>query len=113
VGEPTVDAASRASMTLDWLAGSGYAQLAASAIVVMSQDRGSSEIDETVIREHFCPPRCADVVEIPADAHLGNGGRIDVSACRPETTEAFEELAAAVADGFPDPGPRRRLPGAR
>ncbi|MDN5857782.1 MAG: MinD/ParA family protein [Pseudonocardia sp.] len=107
VGEPTVDAASRASMTLEWLAGSGHAQLAASAIVVMSQDRGSSEIDENVIREHFCPPRCAAVVEIPADPHLGNGGRIDMTACRRETTQAFEELAAAVADAFPAPGPRR------
>lgn len=113
VGEPTVDAASRASMTLDWLAGSGYQQLAAGAIVVMSQDRGSTEIDENVIREHFCPPRCAAVVEIPADPHLGNGGRIEMGACRPGTIEAFEELAAAVADSFPAPGPRRRLPEGR
>ncbi len=110
VGEPTVDAASRASMTLDWLAGSGYAQLAAGAILVMSQDRGSSEIDEGVIREHF-GPRCAAVIDVPADPHLGNGGRIDVAECRPSTTEAFEELAAAVAGSFPEPGPRRRLPG--
>jgi MinD-like ATPase involved in chromosome partitioning or flagellar assembly len=112
VGEPTVDAASRASMTLDWLAGSGYAQLAAGAILVMSQDRGSSEIDDGVIREHF-GPRCAAVIDVPADPHLGNGGRIDVSECRPTTTEAFEELAAAVAGSFPEPGPRRRLAGGR
>ncbi|MGI5126423.1 AAA family ATPase [Pseudonocardia sp. CA-107938] len=112
VGEPTVDAASRASMTLDWLAGSGYEQLAAGAILVMSQDRGSSDIDEGVIREHF-GPRCAAVIDIPADPHLGNGGRIDMSACRPATTDAFEELAAAVAGSFPEPGPRRRLPEGR
>ncbi|SHK67070.1 MinD-like ATPase involved in chromosome partitioning or flagellar assembly [Pseudonocardia thermophila] len=107
VGEPTVDAASRASMTLDWLAGSGYPQLAADAIVVMSQDRGCAEIDERVIREHF-GPRCAAVVDVPADPHLGTGGRIDVAACQPATIEAFEELAAAVTAAFPEPGPRRR-----
>ena len=112
VGEPTVDAASRASMTLDWLAGSGYAQLAAGAILVMSQDRGSTEIDDAVIREHF-GPRCAAVIDVPADPHLGNGGRIDMAECRPATTEAFEELAAAVAGTFPEPGPRRRLPGSQ
>lgn len=110
VGEPTVDAASRASMTLDWLHGSGYAHLARNAVVVLSQDRGSRDIDHTVIREHFAPPRCRAVVEVPADPHLATGGRITLSECRPGTRDAFLELAATLSDAFAVPPQRPASP---
>ncbi|HVL84569.1 MAG TPA: MinD/ParA family protein [Pseudonocardia sp.] len=99
VGAPTVDGASRASKTLDWLHAHGHAALAGKAIMVLSCDRTSSEIDLERIREHF-EARCRAVVEIPHDPHLATGGRIDLSRLRRRTRDAFVELAALIADGF-------------
>ncbi|WP_226353694.1 hypothetical protein [Pseudonocardia sp. ICBG601] len=113
VAEPTADAASRASMTLDWLTQIGLGSLAAEAVVVMSHDRGSREIDERAVRDYFAG-RCSAVVEVPADPHLAAGGRIDRERCRPTTRAAFEQLAAVVADGFATPRHRsgqRAVPG--
>lgn len=100
VGAPTVDAASRASLTLDWLRGNGCSDLADDAVVVMCRDTRSREIDHDVIRAHFAPPRCRALVSIPTDPHLETGGLIAWDNCRPETREAFCELAATVADSF-------------
>jgi MinD-like ATPase involved in chromosome partitioning or flagellar assembly len=109
VGAPTVDGASRASKTLDWLLAHGHPQLARSAVVVLSCDRTSDEVDAARIREHFTA-RCRAVVEIPHDAHLATGGRVDLARLRPRTRDAFLELAAIIADRFdrggpPAPGP--------
>jgi MinD-like ATPase involved in chromosome partitioning or flagellar assembly len=99
VGTPTVDGASRASKTLDWLFAHGHEKLAEEAVLVLSQDRGSERVDAGALREHFAA-RCAHVVEVPADPHLYSGGRIDPALLRPETREAYLQLAAVVAQGF-------------
>jgi len=99
VGAPTVDGASRAAKTLDWLASHGHAEQAARALVVLSCDRWSPEIDRGRIRAHF-EARCRGVVEIPFDPHLAIGGRVLLPALRPPTIDAFLLLAARVADGF-------------
>ena len=99
VGAPTVDGAGRASKTLDWLVAHGHAELAADAVVVLSCDRRSAEVDAERIRDHF-RSRVRGVVEIPHDPHLATGGRIDPARLRPATTDAFLELGATVADAF-------------
>jgi MinD-like ATPase involved in chromosome partitioning or flagellar assembly len=99
VGAPTVDGSSRASKTLDWLIAHGYAAQVADAVVVLSCDRTSKEVDRARIREHF-EARCRAVVEIPHDPHLATGGRIDMGRIRPETHDALLALAARLADGF-------------
>ncbi|MBC3190745.1 MinD/ParA family protein [Pseudonocardia sp. C8] len=99
VGAPTVDGAGRASKTLDWLVAHGHAGLARDAVVVLSCDRHSREIDAGRILEHF-RTRVRGVVEIPHDPHLATGGRIDPARLQPATTDAFLELAALVADAF-------------
>ncbi|WP_308283460.1 MinD/ParA family ATP-binding protein [Pseudonocardia nigra] len=103
VGSPTVDGASRASKTLDWLVAHGHRDAVARAVVVLSLDRTSKEVDAGLLRAHFAE-RCREVVEIPHDPHLATGGRIDPTMLRPATARAFLELAATVADGFA-PGP--------
>ncbi|MGD9530129.1 MinD/ParA family ATP-binding protein [Pseudonocardia sp.] len=103
VGAPTVDGASRASKTLDWLAAHGHADLAAAAIVVLSCDRGSAEVDRERIRGHFAA-RCRAVVEVPQDPHLATGGRVELARLRGATLDAFLELAALVADRFGEGG---------
>jgi MinD-like ATPase involved in chromosome partitioning or flagellar assembly len=99
VGAPTVDGASRASKTLDWLVVHGYGEQVADAVVVLCCDRVSPEIDRERVREHFLA-RCRAVVEVPFDPHLATGGRLDLGALREPTQLAFLELAALIADEF-------------
>ncbi|MBN9735257.1 MinD/ParA family protein [Pseudonocardia sp. P1] len=99
VGAPTVDGAGRASRTLDWLVAHGHAGLAADAVVVLSCDRHSAEVDADRILEHF-RSRVRGVVPVPHDPHLATGGRIDPARLRPATSDAFLELGALVADAF-------------
>ncbi|MFC4948994.1 MinD/ParA family ATP-binding protein [Pseudonocardia sp. GCM10023141] len=99
VGSLTVDGAGRASKTLDWLEAHGHHEAVARGVVVLSRDRTSKEIDAVRLREHF-ETRCRAVVEIPHDAHLATGGRIELGRLRPATSDAFLELAALVADDF-------------
>lgn len=99
VGTPTVDGATRASRTLDWLHGHGFSALAEQAVVVVSQDRWSREIDRNVVRRHF-ESRVRAVVELPFDQHLAHGGRIDLARLAPATVDAVLLLAARITDGF-------------
>lgn len=99
VGAPTVDGSSRASKTLDWLLAHGHPDLARHAIVVLSCDRTSVEVDATRIKEHFAA-RCRAVVEVPHDPHLATGGRVELARLRPRTRDAFLGLAALIADRF-------------
>ncbi|ANY08211.1 MinD/ParA family ATP-binding protein [Pseudonocardia sp. HH130630-07] len=99
VGAPTVDGAGRASKTLDWLVAHGLGDLARDAVVVLSYDRQSAEVDADRILEHF-RSRVRGVVRVPHDPHLATGGRIDPARLRPATSDAFLELGALVADGF-------------
>ncbi|WP_051341812.1 MinD/ParA family ATP-binding protein [Pseudonocardia spinosispora] len=99
VGAPTVDGASRASKTLDWLVAHDYSEQVADSVVVLCCDRGSPEIDRDRVRAHFAT-RCRAVVEVPHDPHLATGGRLNLSSMRKDTRLAFLELAALVADEF-------------
>jgi MinD-like ATPase involved in chromosome partitioning or flagellar assembly len=109
VGAPTVDAASRASKTLDWLMAHGHRDLVADAVVVLSCDRFSRDIDRAAVGAHF-ESRCRAVVQIPMDPHLATGGHIELRHLRPATRDAALALGAAVADAFgvaaasPEPG---------
>jgi MinD-like ATPase involved in chromosome partitioning or flagellar assembly len=100
VGSPTVDGASRASKTLDWLIAHGYEEQVANGVVVLSCDRVSPQIDREWVLGHF-RSRCRAVIEMPFDPHLAAGGRLNLTAMRQPTRTAFLELAALVADEFP------------
>jgi MinD-like ATPase involved in chromosome partitioning or flagellar assembly len=99
VGSLTVDGASRASKTLDWLVAHGFEDMVARSVVVLSRDRTSREIDAGRLRAHFVT-RVRGVVEIPHDAHLATGARIELPSTSQATSDAFLELAALVADEF-------------
>jgi MinD-like ATPase involved in chromosome partitioning or flagellar assembly len=112
VGAPTVDGASRAARTLDWLVAHGHAGLAADALVVLSHAPVGGDVDAARIRGYFAA-RCRGVVDVPHDPHLAGGGRIDLARLREPTCAAFLRLAALVAGrfagrwpgGHPDGGP--------
>lgn len=105
VGAPTQDGASRASRTLHWLAAHGYRDLAEDAVVVLSCDRHSPFVDESLIRQHF-RSRCRAVVELPPDPHLATGGIIDLDGLTAPARDAALELGATVAEGFHAPRSR-------
>ena len=114
VGAPTIDGASRASKTLDWLAAHGFAELVADAVVVLSCDRQSRSVNRAHIVNHFAA-RCRAVVEIPRDPHLAEGGPIALDQLGPRTRDAALTLAAHVADAFAwdFPTPDGFVPGGR
>ena len=100
VGSPSVDGASRASKTLDWLMAHGHGELVSRAVAVISTVRpATKELDMARLREHFSA-RVRAVVEIPYDRHLVTGGIIDMNQLDRPTEDAFLELSAIVADGF-------------
>lgn len=98
-GAPTLDGASRAAKTLDWLVAHGYSELVERAVVALSCDRVSRDVDRAAIVAYF-QSRCHSVVEIPADPHLAIGGVIELDALREQTRSAYLRLAAAVAEQF-------------
>lgn len=99
VGSPTVDGASRASATLDWLDAHGHRALAADAVVALAMDRTSGEVDRDRVRGHFAA-RSRAVVEIPRDPHLAAGAVIEPARLQDPTRDAFLLLAALLADRF-------------
>jgi MinD-like ATPase involved in chromosome partitioning or flagellar assembly len=106
VSTPSVDGASSASTTLDWLSAHGYADLVQRSITVVSGVRETSKmikIDDIVA--HF-QTRCRGVVVVPFDEHLSAGAEVDLGRMRPKTRDAYFELAAMVASDFPRTQPQ-------
>lgn len=100
VGAPSVDGASRAAKTLDWLVAHGHGDLVSRSVAVISSVRpANGDVDMSVLRDHF-GARCRAVVEVPYDPHLVSGGMIDMAELKAPTTAAMLTLAASVADGF-------------
>ncbi len=111
VGAPSVDGASRASKTLDWLIAHGHEELVSRSVAVISSVRpNTGDVDMDMVRDHFAA-RCRAVVEIPYDQHLVTGGLIDLERVGVPARTAFLELSAHVADGFAMP-PLTRKPAA-
>lgn len=100
ISTPSVDGASSASTTLDWLSAHGYADLVQRSITVISGVRETGKIikvDDIV--SHF-ETRCRGVVVVPFDEHLSAGAELDLNMMRPKTREAYFNLAAMVAEDF-------------
>jgi MinD-like ATPase involved in chromosome partitioning or flagellar assembly len=101
VSSASLDGARSASATLDWLEAHGLGDLAKEAVVVISSVRQAGGIvDVMQLEDHFAA-RCRAVVTIPYDPHLEAGGVLDIDELAPDTLDAYRELAAAVAEGFP------------
>ncbi|WP_152628383.1 MinD/ParA family ATP-binding protein, partial [Streptacidiphilus neutrinimicus] len=100
VSTPSVDGASSASTTLDWLTAHGYADLVQRSITVVSGVRETSKmikVDDIVA--HF-QTRCRGVVVVPFDEHLAAGAEVELTRMKPKTREAYFNLAAMVAADF-------------
>jgi MinD-like ATPase involved in chromosome partitioning or flagellar assembly len=100
VSTPSVDGASSASTTLDWLSAHGYADLVARSITVISGVRETGKMIKVEdIVAHFTT-RCRGVQVVPFDEHLAAGAEVDLDMMRPKTREAYFNLSAMVAEDF-------------
>ena len=100
ISTPSVDGASSASTTLDWLSAHGYAELVQRSITVISGVRETGKmikVDDIV--QHF-ETRCRGVVVVPFDEHLSAGAEVDLDMMRPKVREAYFNLSAMVAEDF-------------
>ncbi|MFJ8313655.1 MULTISPECIES: SCO5717 family growth-regulating ATPase [unclassified Streptomyces] len=100
ISTPSVDGASSASTTLDWLSAHGYAELVQRSLTVISGVRETGKmvkVDDIV--QHF-QTRCRGVVVVPFDEHLSAGAEVDLDMMRPKTREAYFNLSALVAEDF-------------
>ncbi|WP_234285887.1 MinD/ParA family ATP-binding protein, partial [Streptomyces venezuelae] len=100
ISTPSVDGASSASTTLDWLSAHGYADLVQRSITVISGVRETGKMIKVEdIVQHF-QTRCRGVVVVPFDEHLSAGAEVDLDMMRPKTREAYFNLSAMVAEDF-------------
>ncbi|MGR6973064.1 SCO5717 family growth-regulating ATPase [Streptomyces cynarae] len=98
ISTPSVDGASSASTTLDWLSANGFADLVQRSVTVISGVRETGKMIKVEdIVAHF-ETRCRAVVVIPFDEHLAAGAEVDLDMMRPKTREAYFDLAAVVAE---------------
>ncbi|WP_406468110.1 SCO5717 family growth-regulating ATPase [Streptomyces hirsutus] len=100
ISTPSVDGASSASTTLDWLSAHGYADLVSRSLTVISGVRETGKmikVDDIV--SHF-RTRCRGVLVVPFDEHLAAGAEVDLDMMRPKVREAYFNLASLVAEDF-------------
>ncbi|CAM5530895.1 hypothetical protein SSPIM334S_03816 [Streptomyces spiroverticillatus] len=100
ISTPSVDGASSASTTLDWLSAHGYAELVQRSLTVISGVRETGKmvkVDDIV--QHF-EQRCRGVVVVPFDEHLAAGAEVDLDMMRPKTRDAYFHLSSLVAEDF-------------
>ncbi|MFJ1796769.1 AAA family ATPase [Kitasatospora griseola] len=98
VATPSVDGASSASTTLDWLSAHGYADLVQRSITVVSGVRETSKMIKIEdIVAHF-QTRCRGVVVVPFDESLAAGAEVNLAMMRPKVRDAYFELAALVGE---------------
>ena len=101
VTAPSLDSARAASSTLDWLEQNGHAELVAGAVAVVNAVRSRGLVDVDRVVAHF-RGRCREVVRVPWDRQLEAGAETALDDLKPATRAAYLELAASVAEGFPD-----------
>ncbi|MGQ0630144.1 MAG: MinD/ParA family ATP-binding protein [Sporichthyaceae bacterium] len=102
VSSASLDGARSASATLDWLEAHGYGELAKESVTVVTSVRPRADavqLDEIV--DHFAR-RTRAVVAVPYDPHLAEGGQINLARLSKGAYQAYLELAAEVADVFPN-----------
>jgi len=100
IAAPSVDGASRAAKTLDWLNAHHYGHLVARSVVAVSHTRPRAQnVDMRVLDAHFAA-RTRALVHIPYDPHLVAGSVIHWGDMSTQTRASFLRLAAVVSEDF-------------
>lgn len=94
----SVDGASNASTTLDWLSAHGFADLVQRSVMVISGVRETGKMIKVEdVVAHF-ETRCRGVIVIPFDEHLASDAEVSLDMMRPKTREAYFDLAALIGE---------------
>jgi MinD-like ATPase involved in chromosome partitioning or flagellar assembly len=102
VSSGSVDGARSASATLDWLDAHGHEAMVRNSVCVVNAVRPrAGKVDMQKVVDHFSR-RCRAVRLVPFDPHLEEGAEISLDRLKSSTREALLDLAAVVADGFPN-----------
>ncbi|MBY8862760.1 MinD/ParA family protein [Nocardia sp. CA2R105] len=97
----TVGGVKGAVATLNWLNSQGMHHLIAKSIIAIAHHQAARPTVEVDHIEKLFASAQRPTRVLPYDAHLGEGGEIDLRLLDDDTALAFEELAAGLADGFP------------
>lgn len=97
----TVRGVTGAVATLEWLNRHGLHRLVASSIIAIVHQQSTKPVVEVNRIEELFDSANHSTFQLPYDEHLAEGGEIDLRLVQKDTALAFEELAAALADGFP------------
>ena len=100
VASPAIDSARSALATLDWLEHHGFGYLAAhTSVVVNSPWAGDTSVDVPQLTQFF-RGRVQNVVVVPYDDHLAEGGEIRLERLNRKTRSAYTALASAMPSAF-------------
>lgn len=95
------DGAHSAVATLTWLNEHGYKDLVSHSLVAINSLRpGPGALDPERLEQVFLSRGVRGVANLPYDAHLAEGGPIEMSLLGRRTTNAYLHLAASLADDF-------------
>ncbi|MQY23851.1 MinD/ParA family ATP-binding protein [Nocardia macrotermitis] len=97
----TVGGVKGAVATLNWLNSQGMQHLIAKSIIAITHHQAARPTVEVGHIEKLFASAQRPTRILPYDPHLGEGAEIDLRLLDADTALAFEELAAALADGFP------------
>ncbi|BBJ40147.1 hypothetical protein SSPO_028650 [Streptomyces antimycoticus] len=103
VTSPFVERMRSAHTTLDRLIQGGRGDLVQRGIVVLNTHREHPLTDPERLAVGF-RVRCRGVVVVPYDQHLAAPGEIDLHRLAPRTLDAYLDIAALVAEGYPGGG---------
>jgi MinD-like ATPase involved in chromosome partitioning or flagellar assembly len=93
-----------AAHTIDWLRSHGFEGLLARTVVVVNETTADTRLDPEALTSMLARQELT-VHRIPFDPHLSEGTAVDLAKLQKPTREAFEDLAATLADDFASPQP--------
>ncbi|RJO80043.1 MinD/ParA family protein [Nocardia panacis] len=97
----TVGGVTGAVATINWLSSHGMDRLVTKSIISIVHHRPDKPIVAVEAIENLFANAQRPTCTVPYDPHLAEGGEIDLRLLGEDTALAFEDLAAAMADGFP------------
>jgi MinD-like ATPase involved in chromosome partitioning or flagellar assembly len=97
-----------AKNTLAWLSSHGFGRLLQHTVIALNAtDRGKPLINLDAVETAF-RQIVPEVVVVPYDQHLAEGGAVDYERLRPRTRTALLDLAGAIAEHYPVRHTQRR-----
>ena len=102
--EASAPGAAKAGQAIDWLRSHGFEGLLARTVVVVNETTANTRLDLKALMAVLARQQLK-MHHIPYDKHLDEGMSIDLAKLNKKTREAFEDLAALLADDFVIPQP--------